>query len=564
MRPIPAKRHHWAVAVLIAVAAANAALTFRQSDISDPQANLLAEAFKRGDPGLYASDETFGPAGAGALWRMHLPAWQWVLSAAGRLGGSADPLNALRILGTAALSIYLLGMYALLYRQTHSSSAATLVAAMSMAIFSVKRPYWGLGPMFAVTPATLYVAVVPLAAWGLLRLRRSWRLPAVFFLAGLCGNIHLPSAMNLVLVMALAVVAADRFRPRAWALAAASGAAAVVGAAPAIIHYCLTFRAAGISLPQMSISQLRGILQLAGVNVLYPDVLVQALRWLPVAVVLAAPAGIILSRAGRYRVRNLATWLWLLAGALLVAFGLQGICQVVGWRLRTLPPVIEFFDALRLAMLPLYVLFAQALVHLFRLARRSRAWLRAGVAVLAAVYLGSSYNTRPIRHLVRDAVAAVARQEQLPDERAGERAELRTIARWAGPAGHTHEDALFVCAEAELRLYARRSVLACPADLRYLYHLAPQRLQQWAEDVQAQRKLLEPPEGTPADADKIVAFVDTYWQRRGGPAAPTYVAIPARAAPLASARLREIAPPAESWGRRWRLFRVAPLPPGPT
>lgn len=559
MRPIPAKRHHWAVIGLTAVVAANTALVFRQVNITDDQANMLAEVFKRNDPGLYAADEVFGPTGPAAPWRAREPGWRALLGGAAWLGGAADPLNAFRILSAASLLVYLLGAYALLYRQTRSTSTAALVAAMSMAIFSVRRPYWGAGPIFAVTPATLYLAAVPLLVMGFLRLRRRWSVLAVFFLAGLCGNIHLHSAVNLVLVLALALVASERFRPRAWALGALSVVAAAIGAAPAIYHCQAALRAGGALTTEMTISQFRGILELAGLNVLYPQVLIQGLRWLPVAAALAAPAAIVLARAGRYRVRDLRAWLWMLAGAVAVAFGLQGLSQAVGWRLGILPPVIEFFDALRLAMLPLYALFAQAMVHLLRLARRNRNWVRVALGALAAVYLGSSFNTRPVRHIVRDAVAAVAEEEHARDEGPDAQAELRAIARWAGRNRHTPPEAVFICGKPEIRLYARRSVLFCPADVRYLYRLAPQRLDRWAQEIRVQRKLLNPPEGTPADADRIVALVDTYWQRRSAPSAPTYVLIPTRAAPGAALRLREIAPPGAIWGDHWRVYRVLPL-----
>lgn len=564
MRPLPPKRHHWALAVLVAVVAGNTALSFRQSNITDDQANMLAEVLKRKNPALYRSDEIFGSSGPAALWRMRLPAWQALLGGAVRLGGAGDPLNALRILGAACMLLYLLGMYLLLLRQTHNAPMAALLAVMSVAIFSLKRPYWGVGPIFAVTPATLYLAFVPLLVLGFVQLRRRWSITGVFFLAGLCGNIHLTSAINLVLVMGIALLLLERFRGRAWALAGLSGAAAALGAAPAIYHYAATFGAAGISLPEMSIAQLRSILQLTGSNVLYPEPLTQVLRWLPLAVLLAAPAAIILTRAGRYRVRDLGAWLWLLGAAGIVAFVLHGVSQFVGWRLSTLPPVIEFFDAFRLAMLPLYVLFAQAMINLIRLARRNRAWVRAGLAALVVGYLGSSYNARPIRHMVRDAVAALAEKEPLRSDRGDKRERLRSIARWAGRDAHTPPDATFLCGEAEIRLYARRSVLFCPADVRYLYHLAPQRLAQWAENLRTQRTLLNPPEGTPADADRIVAFLDTYWQQRAGPAAPTYVLIPSRSAPPATARLQEIALPDGTRGQHWRLFRLVPFVPGAT
>ncbi len=565
MRPRPSRKHFWPVVVIVAVTAANTALTFRQDDITDDQANMLTEVRKGSDPTLYPSDEIFSSSGPGALWRMRLPAWQAILRAAGALGGERDPLNALRIVGAAALLVYLLSMYVLLYRQTHNTSIAVLVAAMSMCIFSVRRPYWGLGPIFSVTPATLCIAFVPLLALGFVRLRRRWSVLGVFFLAGLCGNIGPTIPASLVLVMLIALLALGRFSGRSCALAVLAAVAAAGGAAPAVYHYYVTFRAAVAAfLPAMPLWQLREILDLAGANVLYPEVLIQLLRWLPVAVLLAVPPVLILSRTGRYRVHDLGAWLWLLLGALAVAFGFHGLVQVLAWRLGALPPVIEFFEALRLAMLPLYVLFAQAAVHLIRVARVNRPWVRGGLAVLAAVYIGASFNTRTLRHMVSSAVATLGEAERPGSAGLTKGEELRAIARWAGDPAHTDRGALFVCPYAEMRLHGRRSILCCPSDVWYLYHMAPGRLASWKERLEVQKPLLTSPGPSPADIDRVIDTARRHWRRRASPAGDTYVLIPSSAKPNGLARLREVSPPGESWGRHWRVFQLLPRPPATT
>ena len=104
MRPIPSKKHHWAVLVLLAVVAINTALTFVSPRASADQANMLAEVYKQQDPALYGHDEVFGPSGAGAPWRLRLPAWRALLGAAVWLAGPADPVNALRMLGAVCLT----------------------------------------------------------------------------------------------------------------------------------------------------------------------------------------------------------------------------------------------------------------------------------------------------------------------------------------------------------------------------------------------------------------------------------------------------------------------------
>jgi hypothetical protein len=308
----------------------------------------------------------------------------------------------------------------------------------------------------------------------------------------------------------------------------------------------------------MSMAAVRDVLQLGGLNVLYPTVLEQVLRWLPIALVLATPAAVILSRGGRYRVRHLPAWLCLLAAALLVALGAQALSQAVGWALGSRPPVIEFFNALRLAMLPLYVLLAHAAVHLVRVTRHHRGWVRAALGLGAAVYLGFCWNTRTLRHMVQDAIAGLA-QEPPPapaEPRDAADRELRLLAGWIKE--QTPPDALVVTDRAEVRLYARRSVLCCQADVRYLYHLAPSRLTPWARRLRQQRQLLSPAERARADAAAIVAFADAHWAIQGRLPAPTYVLIGGGAAPAPAGRLEEIPAPGGIRGRHWRLLVVRP------
>ncbi len=565
MRPIPAKKHHWAVVVILAVVAINTLVTFRQNHITGSQANLLAEVYKRQDPALYSSDGVFAGSGADAAWRLHLPAWQSVLASTIDLCGPDEPINALRLLGAGMLLLYLLGMYVLLYRQTHSTSVATLVAAASMAIFSTSRPYWGLGPIFTVTPASLYLAVVPLLALGFVRTHRKPAVLIVFFTVGLCGNIHLTSAVNLAAVMFVAMLGLGRLKPSAWARAAASMAAAAIGALPAIYHYYVTFSPDGtFSLPAMTWQSLRKVLDHSGMNVLYPEVLIEALRWLPVACALVAPVVIILCLAGRYRASNLGEWLGMLISAVFVSFGLHGLAQIA---VRWFSPVsggavmIELFEALRLAMLPLYVLLAQATVHLLRMTHRHQAWVRVTAGLLTAVYLGSSYNTRPIRHMVVDLAVQVAERDRFSRHRLryAAEAELREVASWAGR--HTAENALFISSRAEIRLYGRRSLLACPADLPYMLHLWPERAREWDETISAQRSVLRPCRSARADADKIIEFADGYRRQRHLPDVPMYILFQAKSAPTPNDRIEQIDSPNGKWGGYWRLFRILPAEP---
>ncbi len=562
MRPTPSTRHYRALAALLAVLAVNTLLSFRQTNVTGDQANMLAEAFKGRDPSLYVYDGIFGDSGPGALWHARPPAWRWLLAGAVRLVGRDDPLNALRLMGAVAALLYLLFLYVLLYRQTRSTTGAAVVAMLSTAIFSTKRPYWGLGPVFSVTPANLYLAFVPLLVTlflGACSPRRKgaggWLVVAVFALLGLLGNLHLSSAVNLAAVLLITLLARQRARPEAWAQAAASVAAAAAAAAPTLLYYDWTVQAAGAAPAAIPMDAVRGVLKLARIDVLFPGAAIQFLWWLPMAAVLAVPAAVILFRGGRYRMREQAVWLWMLAAAVGVALGAQGVSQLVGLLRDRPPPIIEFFAALRLAALPLYVFFAQAAVHLFRQTRRHRTWVRAGLFLFAVVYLGCSFNTRTVRHMVQEAILALGwdgpdgpeqpsppapeppqpprpwREILRHDLRSGRARELESLAQWARDERHTPRNALFITDREEIRLHARRSILCAADDVRYLFHLAPQELQPWAERFREQQERLRPREGHPASAERIVRFVDEHRPPLVALPIPSYVLLRRETAP---------------------------------
>jgi hypothetical protein len=556
MRPIPANHHIWAALALLAMAVGNTVFTFYQDDVSDEQANLLAEALKRQDAGLFAHDPVFGPAEAGAPWRTADPAWSATFGALTRLPLS-DPFDPFRILGGAMLACYLLGMYALAYRQGRSTSVAILVAFLSTAVFWHRRAGWGIGPIFTFTPTALYMSLTPLLALGFMHLRQRGWVVAVFFAAGALGNFHLASAVNLVVVLAVVVLGLGRLSRRSAAVAAAGVTAGIVGAAPAIYLAWAEASAAGAGMAALSMDQVYNALAVAPVNVLYPGVLIEALRMLPVAAFLALPSAVILFRGGRYGARDLGAWLWLLGAAALVALAVHGLAQVAAWWVwRSAPPMVSFFDAINLALLPLYVLLGQALVHYYRLSQAHRVMAMTCLAVLATAYFAASYNMMPTRNLVRACLAKLDKPAKLTDRqmRAASDRALRELGQWAG--AHTEPDAVFITPEAEFRVWARRGLLCSPADLGYIYRRAPGVLPSWSACVTAQANALGPKSGR-CDVADVVAFAEAHWADVGR--APLYVVISTDFAPAPGGKLAEVAPPAgtPAWDRNyWRLFRL--------
>jgi hypothetical protein len=216
------------------------------------------------------------------------------------------------------------------------------------------------------------------------------------------------------------------------------------------------------------------------------------------------------------------------------------------------PAYLEFFSVISLLMLPLWVLFAQAMVSLIRLSRTHGLWTRLALAAFAVVLLASSRNVAPLRHRVDMAMGTTSGERHITAFE--ERAEMRGISRWAGT---TSPGSLFLTTEAELRYLGKRSMWASPPDVLYFFHLQPQKLLSFADILDRQNDLLHPAKGSQADAKLLAAQAD---ELRKGLTAPgeIYAILSASLAPPADPRLRRIDDPDGQWGRYWRVYEVRP------
>jgi len=360
----------------------------------------------------------------------------------------------------------------------------------------------------------------------------------------------------------------DGGRLSTWIKAALAIPIISIGAAGAIWHYYhyLTF-------PQLPTFEELFALQssVADVEVnsfyyFYPRVIIEILRWLPVAVMLAIPSVIILARQGRYRADNLDAWVWLLVAVLVISIGGHLLLNLAGERFPSLPAV-NLFEAIRFAMLPLYVLLAQAIVQLVRMSQAHRGWITTTVTILSIAFIGSSYNTLEVRHMIRDAITYISDKPYLPHyltQRQREE-ELQRIASWA--RRNTPSDSLFITDRATFRLFAKRSITTSPADLPYWLYLAPYRLNRWTKLIVKQHKLLHSSQGSTA-VREISKFIHAYLTVKdispslisttfksdnpGG----IYLLIRTTSAPKSTQNLKEIPPPNNQWGQYWRIFRM--------
>jgi hypothetical protein len=556
MRPVPKRRHLIAVLLFAVVSGAMGLLATVDDHLSDAQIHVATAAAKRAGPHeLYLPDLVYG---RGELWRFSSPAFQGILELVLAPAGYADLVLPFRVLAWILPMIYLCGMYALLYRQCRSWSLAAFVAVMSTTVTdALGRAYWGVGPLSSITPMTLCMATIPLVMLSYLHYEDQPRLPLVFGAVGVLGNLHFHWAMNLALVLAMCRMARGRFRPDAIWRAVQCLAAAALGALP-YAAYFLAMRSR-LSGPEAADAEtVLEAFELAGLGLLYPEVLGSLLSWVLVASVLLVPSLVVLLRVERFAARDLDLWVSFIVGSLVVSLGLHGLSQLVGRLTESPPPVIDFVLASAMAMLPLYVLLSQCLTDLFRLTRSHRGWLRALCGVLILAWMLPSDNLRVVRHAGYRALSGVLGDEQIPlrfqelQARSARRAEMKALADWAG--GHTHRSDVFVFDHSEFRMRSRRALLVSGDDARYVYYLAPQLLGQWMELQRKQNRLTDPPSGQ-ADLEAIAGWARSLAQREEfARAGQWYAVLPAQAVPSETTTAWEVASP--RWGNHYRLFRL--------
>ncbi len=564
MRRPPNTRHLFAVLLFAAAAAVGGYLAMLETNLSPEQVDMAAAAVKRHDGSLFAHDPVFGKS---ELWRIHTPIFQGLLELMLVPTGYRDLTLPFRALAGVLLMVYLCGMYVLLYRQCRSWSVAAFVAVLSATVnYTPGDAHWGVGTLGSAGPAGICIAVTPLIVLAFLRYippagrndsrEDRWRLLLVFGVIGLLGNLHLVSAMNLALVLLIAYLGRARFHPSGWPMAMGCALAAVVGALPSL-GYVLMLRAAlATAAGPPNAHVVHAALEEAGLAVFYPDLLKSAVNWTLYAAVLAIPAGAVLIRAERFRTRDLWLWVWMLGAGLFVAFALQGLSQLLGQLQATGPPTFAFAQASAFVMLPLYVLFAQALTSLFRIVRVHRWLVRWACAAVAAGLIIPSDNLRVPRRLLYDAATTFMAEgdkplhvQELHAQREAQ-AELAAIADWARAAAP--KDAVFITDHGKFRMLARRSIAASRSDASYFYYLRPSRLESWTRRLKAQQQLLRKPV-TLAD---LAAFRHDAASEEGALAGAEawFAILPADVAPD-KARAAEVAG-RDTWGQHYRVFRV--------
>ncbi len=576
MRPVPRSKHILAGAIFLLVAAASSYLAFEDTRFSDEQVYFATTAAKRHQPELYRFDSVYGNVhgvvnGRGQLWRVQTPVLLAMMDMVLVPEGYRNLLLPFRLMAGAVVMVYLVGMYALLWRQTRSSSIAAFVAILSATITETfGNWFWGIGSLASITPQGLVLAVSPLLLLSYVRNAERGRVALTFGAVGLCANLHLISAANLALILFGVYLGQNRFALRSVAKGFLGLGCFLIGALPYLAYFfALRYSLAATAPPGATTSSLAVMeaLRISDLAVLYPEMLGPLLQWGIYAGILAIPPALVFWRVERFRSRDAGVWLWMVAISLLVGLVLHGISQFIGTVWGSAPPIIDFVQAINWSMLALYVLFAQAITHLFRIAqKRHRHALRWAMAAFMVAWMLPSDNLRVLRHWAYYLPSAVSDMEQplrvqeLEEERASAR-ELAAVGQWA--QDHADVDALFITAEERFRVEARRSVFVCRDDVRYYYYLAPWLLEGWTHHVEAQFHWLYAPI-MPGD---IIQSMDRLINVGAIPGAhppeenpyadvrEVYLLLSVSAVPKDIGRLEEVH--SDAWAREhWRLFRV--------
>jgi hypothetical protein len=561
------------------MAALQGYLAATSDQFCDAQVQIATAALKWNHQELYPSDTVYGQT---PFWRLHSPIFQGVMEMTLSPLGYADPLAPFRLLAVVVTALYLLGMYALLYQQCRSWSVAALVSLVSSAIvFTLGRSCWGVGSLQSITPEGIILAMSPLILLAYIRYETQWRLALAFGFIGLMGNLHLMMAVNLAFVLLLVYMARRRFSLSALPMAIACAGAAALAAAPCAVYY-LGLRWTIASGGPVDFDTVYRIFRFGGREwsyVFYPRLWESLLTWMLVAGILIILDCGVLVRAERFKSRNVSLWVILAAAAMLVAMGGQAIIQAYAKFVGKAPPVIDFYRAAAIVMLPLYVLLAQSLTNLFRLIRTHRQWLQWSCAAFAIVWLAPSDNFAPLRQKILDLATSFVAESDKPaalqhrQARRAEMMEMRAIADWARAIDkdgkpNTDPAAVFICdirdsADSQFRMYSRRSIVAAGEDMSYLFYLSPDRLDAWSQTKLRQSRLV-PPSPQKVNLDQVDKFIDLL---RDMPDRPDYQQVrnwyaifPADAAPPDA---QPVHAPANAWGNMFQVYHFVRQSPTP-
>ncbi|MCD4824720.1 MAG: hypothetical protein K8S55_08935, partial [Phycisphaerae bacterium] len=415
--------------------------------------------------------------------------------------------------------------------------------------------FWGVGSLASITPQGIVIAVSPLILLSFLENARRPRLVLTFMAIGLCGNLHLISAVNLGLVLLIVHLGRNRFRWQAILKGTGCVVFFLLGVLPYLLYFLVMKHNITADMPAGASESAEAVLdalRLSDLAVLYPEMLKSLLQWALYLSVLVLLSGIMLWKSDRFTSRDVGVWVWMMAAGCVVALGFHGISQGLGMLLGEAPPFIDFPQAACWVMLAAYVLFAQALTLLFRMIRsdKNKRYLRWACAMFLLIWMLPSDNLRVFRHMTYRLAILDDRAQELADD-AAEQAELVAIADWAKQ--NSDIDAVFLTDQEQFRCLAKRAIFVNRDDIRHFYYLTPWMLGQWTDQLRKQSQWL----GDPINADEIISGVGGLRSQESYRGVPQwYVLLSAQARLENPGRLEEQTSPA--WRHHWRIFKIPP------
>jgi len=565
MKPGPRQRHLPAIAILAVVAVVQTLLACLDNRLSPEQVRMLTARVKRhaSDRDLLREDPTFGDRG---IWPkdgpLDSPFRRFLAEVMTTDTSALRPHVALGASAGVLALAYMCGMYVLLVRQCRVWSLAVFVAVCSLRIVdTLGNAYWGVGALASATGEGFFIAAAPWLVFAFLRTADRRQMILVVAAAGLLGNAYVPGAVGLTTVLLVAYLFARRLTWRRAALVGLCLAAVTVTLAPAWVHHVRLVQ----SLPADDLTtgprQAAEALGTGSLRVGYVPMLKNLLNLTLQVSVLILAMVFTFVHAVRRRVRDQGFWLWSLGTALVLAVPVHSVCLLAGALRSGPPPAINFIRASSLALLPLYVFLAEALVALFRMLPSSRRLLRALCALLVVAWFAGSDNVRIARHAFLEAATMFLDEENRPAnvrrhrEEDLARSELTAMALWARETKNTDRSSVFAIDPADgavFRMISHRSVTAARDDVRAIYYLAPQRLGRWHQRVLDQGPMLA---GKTVDAD-VKGILDTWTDKAGLFRNATAWYVVRRADEPVPKGLVEISGKAGGWGKVYRLFKL--------
>ena len=556
MKPAPRQKHLSAILILAVVAGVQTYLACLDNRLSPPQVHMVTARISRHTPDALSQDPTFGGRGISQRDKpLNSPFRQFWAEAMLTDESGLHPHVAFGIAAGVLAMTYLCGMYFLLVRQCQVWSLAVFVAVCSLGVAdTLGNAYWGIGALGSATGEGLFIAATPWLVLGLLCTAETWLMIPLFAMAGLLGNAYVPGAVNLTIVLAAGYLFSRPLTLRRAGLAGLCVAAALGALVPAWWHHVDLVRSLPPDGAAAGAHEAMDAMAAGSLRVGYAEMLDSLLNWVILALVLILALVVTLGQTIRHRVRDRVLWLWMLGGALALAVPVHCLCLLAGSLRSAPPPAIDFIRASSVAMLPLYVFFAEALVALFHTLPSSRRLLRVSCGVLLVAWFAGSDNVRIARHAFLDAATMFLDEESRPAnvrrhrEADLARGELTAIALWARDQKHTQSVFLIDPAHgAVFRMISRRAVVAARDDVLYIYHVAPHRLGRWHRRSLDLAALLV---GKTTDGDIRAAIAA--WRKAGLFQHVSKWYLVRRADEPALTDLEEVS--GAGWGKVYRLF----------